>query len=966
MSSMGFSIGGGGGGGGFSIGGGGGSVIGVAPKPSGPGLLGEIAHDVVALPEHLISDVGHAAWGFFPGLYDLGKTAITNPAGLGKFAGAVVKQYEDYYGHDVLHHLWAHPLQPILDGLTVATLGLGSAAKIGEVGNIARLARLGQRGELTIRSPEAILNGDGHVITRFTSNKPITRVRQLATQKVRLALDQWARNQGRDFGPIGQLEAKAYGRAISEKGIRKALAESAPMRPYEKAWRKLSKNERIALSTRSMDIAALNLKRFWEGTKNGEDLTPEVMDLMHNPTPKMTVAETHARDLSAAGAELYKQRGALSYESEIDRPGRFKDQVAQMLGHPVDSIHDDPYYMPHTTEAMQGKGSHPMQQVGGGRAEPNRPGTTKANFGELFASGKLDLANDVLGPEFLRRVKWLKFWGIHEALRRGAVRMSWDRLHELHPSGRPPKGYSFLRTSVMIRDSDRVRVLLRKARDRNERFPNFNNAQRVRSLEQELNRYESGFKPDRARLGKQKIPFSIRGQGEHSIYERLIPNPEDLHDSALSEGFMTRDIAHAATDESGNYFLVPDRMSKAATGEFTRMSDFMYKWGRQPLRIWRALLLGARPAFLVNNLIGNSLMYTMKTGGKGAIRDLAMAMRESHPGYLKKLLDDPSVPPDVRMDLYREFFPEQMSGTMGLTQSPSTEGLLRGATSKVGRGFERATGALPAFTSKVAEEAFRRGLIRNFIRNSPEFKQVWRNMPGETRTFTGAARELLTGDKGEAFQQRISQQVDEALGNYTRLSPVERNLFRNVFPFYAWYRAILSTTVHLGVDNPLRAQLLFRLGSIGAETAAGHVGALPLPSYLQGAIPLGAGPRGTQRLLATQGLNPWGTLTQIGRGVTSDLTSLGINPFVVGAFETFKKLASAPGGATKAVTVQALLTDMLGTIAKGLPPYAQLFPAGPSRLYPNRGYQSALEAWAGAPIKEVNPYIAAQYAAAGQ
>src|SRR5262252_6580678 len=137
MSSMGFSIGGGGGGGGFSIGGGGGSVIGVAPKPSGPGLLGEIAHDVVALPEHLISDVGHAAWGFFPGLYDLGKTAITNPAGLGKFAGAVVKQYEDYYGHDVHHHLWAHPLQPILDGLTVATLGLGSAAKIGEVGNIA-------------------------------------------------------------------------------------------------------------------------------------------------------------------------------------------------------------------------------------------------------------------------------------------------------------------------------------------------------------------------------------------------------------------------------------------------------------------------------------------------------------------------------------------------------------------------------------------------------------------------------------------------------------------------------------------------------------------------------------------------------------------------------------------------------------------------------------------------------------
>jgi len=1013
VSSLGFSVGGSGSTG-FTIGGGGGSsVVGPAVK-KGPSFFGQLAHDVVAVPEHLLSDVGNAAVNFFPGMYDLGKTALLKPQDLPKYASAVVKQYEDYYGHDVLNHIYQHPLQPLLDGLTLVSGGLGAAAKVGEIGDIASLARLGERASLITRSPEAIRTGIGPTIERLSSDKPIVKLRQLATQRVRQSLDEFARSRSRtgQFGPIGQLETRAYGKALGHQAIQQALADAHPIRPYEKAWRKLSTNEKIALSARSMDIHPTNLKEFWQGTKNGEELTPEVQALMLKPSEKMLAAEGQARMLSDTGAGYLKRQGSLSVESELDRPGRFKDQVAAFLGHPIEDIHGDPYYLPHTTESTFRRGSHPMDQVGGGKAEPRLPGSTKRNLGTLFSQGKLDLANDVLGPEFLRRVKWLKFWGIHQGLKNGAVRMTWDELHAMHPSGMAPAGYDFLRTSTVVHDSDRVRVLLRKAEQTNRRRPNFDNAQRVQDLERELHLYQSGAKADRAKIGKQRLPFSIRGEGTHPMrgYADMIRDPEDLHDSALSEGFTTKDIAHAATDEAGRYFLVPKAMSKAATGEFTRMSTPLYWMTRYPLKFWRSLLLGARPAFLVNNLVGNGLMYGMKIGGKGAIRDLLMAMRESGvpDQTLHKLIDDHSTPADMREalhaelattphgltearpeaniarregpipvtgsrlatpytpDFYRQFFPEQMSGTMGLTQSPSTEGLLRGATSKAGQGFQKATGALPSFTSKVAEEGFRRGLIRNFIRNSPEFKATYRQMPADTRTFTSAARKLLTGQGGAEYQRLISEQVDRSLGNYTHLNPIERNVMRNIFPFYAWYRAILSTTIHLGLDNPLRAQFLYRLGAIGAETAASQAGVLPLPSYLQGAIPLGAGPGGTQRVFATQSINPWGTLQQLGRGTTTDLSSLGLNPFIQGALDSFKKLSSAPGGTTKAVTLQALVTTMLSSTIKGLPPMSLIEPAGKSKLYPNRNLGTALEAWAGAPIKEVNPVIAAQYAAAGQ
>src|SRR5262249_58539179 len=137
------------------------------------------------------------------------------------------------------------------------------------------------------------------------------------------------------------------------------------------------------------------------------------------------------------------------------------------------------------------------------------------------------------------------------------------------------------------------------------------------------------------------------------------------------------------------------------------------------------------------------------------------------------------------------------------------------------------------------EGAGRRGRTRNDIRRSPEFRAVYSSLPKETRSFENAAEQLHRGEGGLAFQRRISREVDRSLGQYRHMNSVEKNLLRTAMPFYAWYRAILSTTFHLATDNPVRAAALYQLGQMGQSNMSAVYSMLP--SFLQGAIPLGPG-----------------------------------------------------------------------------------------------------------------------------
>ena len=1049
------------------------------PPPSskgGGGLLHALArYSGAELVGNLAKDTGSAALQFGPGLYSVGHalvegSGVTHPLRpmsaatkkewsdlfhghvgralitdtqkkgttdkeLGAIFKGVGESYKNYYGSHVGSHLYNHPLQPLLDALTIADLGSTAGVRVG--------ALSGERAALVSRSPRAFAKGEGPTLEDLSSNKPFVRGRQKAVRKGQAAAE---RAVGKTIVKLGgkerplaregmTAEFKRFGKSIQSEATRNSIEKLYKFEPYRKATKRLSQDEWTALHIRARDVHPTDLAQLWNDTPLGKAVSdPKIQKLVLNPTKRLLKAETEARKLSKSGSELLP----LDELTLRNRPNLFKRQASEALGRQVKVIHGDPYYVPDVFAHEGEAGINPLNASGGGKGVPRKLGSQKRNRGVIALSGRLHMRSDVLGPEFLRRVKKIKHDEIHNALLHGSIPMTERELRQ-HYNGLP-SGYEYLRDKPGTRVPPSLRTegqtlfdpgfeaLPAEERAQQLRMPTTSPtapklaaglgheeiASRLRTLDaqykalvekiipevspygkqvkgsfakrEQLYRNYSNSKAGRAKMQTVKQEeFTMAEQKLHDtldkhanepgldhvramIHERqllhdavnaraeaafmgervpsleeLIPNPEDLHDSLLAQhGFSTRNPTEAKK-VGDHYFIVPKTMSKAATGEFTRSNQFVHTFLGKPLSVWRAAVLGLRVGFLTNNLIGNSLLYATKTGGNGALRDLFGAILETHgPQVAQKILRNSATPPELRADLYKEFFPEQMRGTMGRTQSPSTSAAhLQGQ--KASETWRTVTGALPHATSVLAEELPRRALIRHFIRNSPEFKAVYRGLPKQTRSFEDAARQVLEG-KGRTYQRMISKQVNNSLGDYLNLSPFERGVLRNTFPFYSWYKAIATVTTHLAVDTPLRANIIAQLGQVGKQYSD-DLG--PLPSYLAGAIGLGPGPGGTERAIGTQGMNPYATIEQLRRGLTSDVGSLGINPFFLAPAEALANL----GGFGKPVSPGAIAGSALSDIGTNLPLVRLAHPKKPSKMYPRRGYRSELESFLGVPVK---------------
>lgn len=84
-----------------------------------------------------------------------------------------------------------------------------------------------------------------------------------------------------------------------------------------------------------------------------------------------------------------------------------------------------------------------------------------------------------------------------------------------------------------------------------------------------------------------------------------------------------------------------------------------------------------------------------------------------------------------------------------------------------------------------------------------------------------------------AVLEQVMKNVDNTLGDYINMTPVERRVLRKFVPFYSWYRTITRYTLSLSESNPIRASLVNRLMIATSEEDES------LPEYQQGAIDTG-------------------------------------------------------------------------------------------------------------------------------
>src|SRR5205814_1533587 len=133
----------------------------------------------------------------------------------------------------------------------------------------------------------------------------------------------------------------------------------------------------------------------------------------------------------------------------------------------------------------------------------------------------------------------------------------------------------------------------------------------------------------------------------------LLPEGED------ASTFYTTKPAEAERAH-GEYLLVPERTVSELVGEYQRSNALIRNFVHKPTKVWRALVLGLRPGFLVNNVVGNHLLFAIHAAGPEGLRAYLNAVRrEQGDGIVRQLIGERYVTPALRQQFMDELFPEQ-------------------------------------------------------------------------------------------------------------------------------------------------------------------------------------------------------------------------------------------------------------------------------------------------------------------
>lgn len=422
----------------------------------------------------------------------------------------------------------------------------------------------------------------------------------------------------------------------------------------------------------------------------------------------------------------------------------------------------------------------------------------------------------------------------------------------------------------------------------------------------------------------------------------------------LPEGSMTA----GAAEKGGDFVIVPQQTVKEVVGEYSRSSSFLRKVFSKPFDVWRSIILGFRPAFLVNNVVGNHFLWAITFAGPAGLHAYISAVLETKAFRpVRRLLDDEEIPASFRRAILEKHFPDQLHGTFGESQATGSRRFM--------------SGIMPQ-TMAAAETLPRMAGVIRELRRSDAVKARVQSMPAETREWWRAADEELTVNR--ELRDDISQTVNRSLGDYLHLTDVERRYVRAAMPFYAWYRAIFTVTMRMPLHTPGRTRALAALGEIGIEKNRDELG--DVPSFLLGSISLSHSEldkipflsvdQKRQGILTMSGLNPFETFEQEMSGIGGLLHGQpgspgmrelagGLNPFIQAGIEQVtgeKVFTGAPLGETG----PGGLVGALGNVVTQLPQVQILFPpkAGDKSLY-DKTWQQYFWSSMGLPVRQMNP-----------
>ncbi len=439
---------------------------------------------------------------------------------------------------------------------------------------------------------------------------------------------------------------------------------------------------------------------------------------------------------------------------------------------------------PHVGEALD-KGAKPQSQSGLGTVK--RPGLAKWNHGWRLANSQWLPHPDAFRNSYVRTMAYAA------AVKRGEYAFS---------IGKPLEDIGERHPGWYLVKEKKAKVLRSETE--------------APALEEAYNNFEK----------------ADGGDVEKHIARQVATDDERVATQWQQEGYRVRQISPA------DY--------KAIFGEFKQANKMVKRFFDTPTDAWRTLTLTYRPAWVVNNIVGQTLLFAINHAGKGAIKAYAQAATRAG---RSTLVDD----------LKGGFVRSEAPAIKAVGVEGAGGSLARRGWRQFWRGEHRLRDGIQRFNAAVSDDIPRNATYKAIINKMQKTDDLARQLNEHVIKMKGDTSGLTPEMK--ALNDKIVQEVLDTLIDFGNMDHFERTYVRRFVPFYSWLKGITKATGKLGFEHPGRALILLWLATLGEQDAERNfgVGKASLPGF----VPFGKATGDVVGGLSTTGINPWATTGQI-------------------------------------------------------------------------------------------------------
>jgi hypothetical protein len=444
----------------------------------------------------------------------------------------------------------------------------------------------------------------------------------------------------------------------------------------------------------------------------------------------------------------------------------------------------------------------------------------------------------------------------------------------------------------------------------------WNNSPEV-SVEDLMNKYHGqvpkGYTPIRPHVGVDDPSFRLFKKpaanvndlaGHLQLLGKKLTRPAEEWKNAIYKG-----------EDGQSYIRLAHKRAMAANfTDGAKSAHFLARMFRFPTAIWKYSMVGLSPRTVVDNGVGNWVMYAMRQGGAHGLHGFVDAVRYTH-GESKALqmLKETGRLPDSQHFLNR-YFKHELGNTFGTATLGSGAEAAGNVMSKMYR-F-----SMYPLVHRFADQPVRAASISAFLRGDSAVKALMK----KGMSFEDAANAALKADRG--LRERAVSHARTVAGNYTSLGKTEQ-ILRDYVPFYLWDKHIVMHASNMLRDRPGVVAAGAAVGQMGANAQRGQLG--DIPEFMLGQIPIGLhvpGQGSRTALFDTTGLNPYSTipdLASLAQALTTgntedkpgDTILSTVNPVIKGLIEhTMGTSATGAPETSHGGVIPSTLTDVVNSM----------------------------------------------------